>query len=360
MAKRRKRKQRKSPLAVRFGVSQRRYETIVKELTNARRRIARFNSVYGDVVTSTLDPSAYTVNAILERVEAGEKVNTIIKEVKNIGHEALIQAKPEPIVTETGYTLTPAETANILKAMQTANQNIEQARRKFSDLTDLMPEKFTVEQMKQSITGVESVESHLRRLSFFTKDKLVPTGLFETGEAGTQAEFEFYAEVIREENARREEKRKAVQNIVSQVSDEDTGFFNTQYLTDIKDIEISKLADMEAIKRVAGRWSDRARLERANTYVERYEKELDKLEGILDTQGFFEYEPDFEIKFAEMRDILSKMYNNEPIVTFASNFIPEINISIISPKGKEPGWYGTVDLDAIYKAFTMVKARLTP
>lgn len=358
MAKRKARKSKKAQIAASAGISVRMLNIITKEAANVRRRISRTLARYGDEISSALDPVAYRLENILSRIASGEKVSSIRREINGIGAESIRAEAPAKITTESGYTLTPAENIKLRRAVAQANKNIVEARKKFDVAADIMPQEFTIQDMQQKIVGKEGVERQVELLQLFTPENLVPKAVFETGEAGTQAEFEYYAKTLEQENERRAETARNIKQIAEQANGDEfdetiQGFFRTQAVTDAKPIDIGRIQDMETLKRRASTWDDPARLKRANDYLSRYEQQLDLLEYLLDHNGFMNEH--IEKRFDYIRDVISRMYGNEKLITYVARYIPAIDISAISPTGQGESWYGEVPFDEIYNAFTEIE-----
>ena len=102
-------------------------------------------------------------------------------------------------------------------------------------------------------------------------------------------------------------------------------------------------------------WSDYSDVVRANRWLTNYEKSLQAAEAVLIGQGM--YNSTVEARFQFIYETIDKLWNNEQAITSISHYMPNIDISIISPTGDSGEIQvalGYSTFNAIYNAWTVV------
>lgn len=338
MAKRKPTKRKKSSPRVKGNLSPRRRERLRKEAENARRRIKAFSKRPDSDNYFVPDTSDYTFASLLERLAGGESYNLIIRELKNLTAEKIKTGTPVRVISSTGYVLKPSENRKIVKAVETANKNIKQAKEKFADFTDILPQEFSAKDLVQNVTSSESIENKINDLALFTPENLIPTAINDYGEAGTFAEYQYYRNILERENERRAQARAENDPRTQQ------GFFRQQADYDSESIDIDSIASMDMLRKRASVWDDPARIYRANLYLVNYEKALDMFAGVLINNGYWNDVIEERVEY--IRDIISRLYFNEKAISYASSRMPNIDIALLYGGGQ-----GEVDFASIYDAW---------
>lgn len=316
MARRRKAKLKRSSVASKHGITQKSYDRIKREATNTRRRIKNLTTANNG---SSFLPDAedYKLENILRRIDSGEKVKNILKEMSQINFASFKQAEEQPLYrTKYGFYVERNDRERLIKAINTANRNIDKATRRYGEFADLMPQKFNVEKVLEEISSDEALRNRLTGIRKFTASKLVPTMI--EGVFTTKAEYEYLTDIINRENKRREERQKPPEE----------GYLVTQAQYDSKPINIEKLVDLNSIRRKAEQWDDPARVERANRYLDIYKESLNRAQATLADSGYAGRE--VEKRFRDINRIIDRLYNNVDRVTQLANNMPTIDIQIIS------------------------------
>lgn len=347
---------RKRPSAGNKGnLSTKSYAKLVKEARNARRRIADFSKrpdAGNYIVPSVAD---YRLDALINRIEGGESVRSVLKDVRNVTADNIRKGKGAVAVSANGYKLSTQEAGKLKRAMDEANRNIRAARKKFTDFKDVMPPEFSYKELVFNIVNAETVNNRINDLGLFTPDKLLPTAINKLGEAGTEAESTYYRRILERENQRR----------LSNQSKNDprknkNGYFLQQDDYDSQPIDIDAIKDFETLKQRAITWDDPARIYRANLFLDNYLNSLETFESILVTNGQFSDEE--QEKFDKIREIIGKLYFNEEAITYLTKNMPQLSITVISPPKDKSGNVigGSLvldDLDPIYLDWIQIKAK---
>lgn len=338
MGKRKPSKPKKHALRAKVNLSSRSYKNLKREAENARRRIKAFTIRPDSDNYLIPDVSDYTLVSLMERLAAGETTRHIMRELKNLTAEKIKTGIPVYVVSATGYQLKPAENRRIIKAVSEANQNIRQARQKFADFTEILPQEFSARDLVQNATSSESIENKINDLALFTPENLIPTAVNDDGEAGTVAEYQYYRNILERENERRAQIRAENDPRTNK------GFFRQQSDYDSEDINIDAISSMDTLRKRAETWDDPARIYRANMYLTNYEKALDMFAGVLINNGYWNDVIEERIEY--IRDVIGRLYFNEKAITFASTRMPNIDISLLYGGGN-----GDFDFASIYDAW---------
>lgn len=283
------------------------------------------------------EASDYLVAALLKRIDAGDRPSSILREMRNITAYKIIN-QPKPFVTASGFSIPTAEYRKLSMAINTANRNISEARKKFSDFADILPDKFSLHDVATQVSDLQTLKNKIKDVSVFIPDNLIPQAINEAGEAGTVAEVEYYKRILERENKRREQLREQNNPANNQ------GFFLMQSDAEKREIPIDNISSLSELKRRAETWDDPARIYRANLFLANYEKSLDRFETILRT-GFYMNDT-IEERFDYIRNVIAQLYNNEKAITYISSRMPNIDIGLISG-----ALYGDVDFDEVYNAW---------
>lgn len=322
MAKRRKRKQKRPTIASKFGLSQKKYENLRDESAKARRRIKDFAKRTDSSDYFTPDANDYLLSNLLERISNGEKVSSVLNEVKSLTHRNIVSGNPLGVKTLNGYKLSARDTKKVFDAVSKANENIRKARKDFESVSDILPNEFDAKEFVETIGSKESLELHLKGLELFTEENLVPTAVNEYGEVGTVAEYQYYRQILERENERRAKLRemtdpKKVQgNIVQQ----------DEY--DKRNIDIDKIQGVDELRKRADTWDDARRIQRANMYLDVYRENLELTEAVFRTNNLMN--DDIAEKFKFIYNVIAKTRGNEDAITYLSNRMDKIQISIVS------------------------------
>ena len=312
---------------------------LVNEARNARRRLRALMDSEDSELYYIPNPGEYTTEKLRNRLEAGEKVETIVDELRGLTSSNI---KSGATVTNLGYRLSNEEKKALRSAISKANRNITFARRKFNDIQDVFPETFNYTDFIQNISGPDAVKYKIEDLGVFTKDKLVPIAVNEIGEAGTQAEKEYYIRIIERENERR----------ANQFKDFDPTQPNTflRVTADFgkKPIQITGETTRDQLKKRAKTWDDPARIYRSNLFLTNYIKALDNFEAVLRHNGMINSTIQMRIDY--IREVIPRFYNNEEAIFNLSNTIPGIDIGLMYDS------FGTeLNFTAIYDAWTLAE-----
>lgn len=340
MPKRKPRKVKRPTLRDKSNISKKSYANLEREARNARRRLKTFSEREDAAYYDIPDPSDYTLATLVQRVNNGESIRSVLREVRNLRADKIKQGAPTPSVSSTGYVLKPEEKKAIVKAVNTANKNIRQARKKFADFADVLPNEFVASDLISGAVSSESITNKIEDLSLFVSENLAPTAINESGEAGTIAERDYYRRILARENRRRAKNRE-LNNPTNQ-----EGYFRQQMDYDTQEIDIDNIKTMEDLHKRAEAWDDPARVQRANMYLVNYESSLGLFESVLINNGY--YNSTVQERFDYIRDVISRLYFNEEAITFAANRMPDLSIHVISPPGEVAGF---VDFDAIYESW---------
>lgn len=316
-------------------------DRLTREASNTRSRIRAFNRKYSGDEYIVPEASDYILSALLARIDAGEKPASILREMKNITADKIIN-QPKPFVTTSGYTIKPSEYKKLSLAIDTANKNIRESREKYSDFADILPDEFSKHDILSQLTGESSVTYKLQDLQLFKPENLVPVAVNEAGEAGTVAEVTYYRNILERENKRRETLRKEIDPQTME------GFFLMQGDAERREIPIEKITSVSDLRRRAETWDDPARLYRANLFLANYEKSLTNFETILRT-GFYMNDT-IQERFDYIRNVIAQLYNNEEAIQYISSRMPGIDIGLISG-----ALYGDINFDEIYNAWIDVE-----
>lgn len=317
MAKRRKGKSKRPSIASQHGITKRSYEKLKREAENTRKRIKNISRANSDNKFLPLT-SDYTLNSLLARVDAGERVSDIIKQMSNIRFENFTNESQPAYRTSYGYYISNKDRDRLIKAINTANRNIEKAIKKFGDSYDFMPNKFDPDKVLNEISSDNALKNKIGGLKNFTQKKLTPKEI--EGVFTTQAEYDYLTGILNRENARREKERTK--------EPPTEGFLKMQQDYDKMPIKIEKLQDLQALRRKANQWDDPALVDRANRYITNYKSALDSAETAFIDAGIGGSE--VIKKFNKIRSYLDKLTNNVDLITIASNNSPFIDIAIVS------------------------------
>lgn len=314
----------------------------MRNAERARSRIKDFSKrkdATNYIIPKTAD---YTMEALVQRLVAGESLRSINQELKNVTAARIRSGVPLSVETLSGYRLSPSERRDLTKAISEANKNIRTARDKFSDFVDMFPGEFSLKDIQSDLVNKVSVQNKIKDLGLFTAENLIPVSINETGEAGILAEKLYYEAIIERENERRKKVREE--------SDPRTnkGFFLQQADVDTREIDISQIQDMEALKKRAVTWDDPARVYRSNLYLTNYLQALAQFETVLITGGI--YNDTVGMRLDYIREVINKLYFNEEAIAYLSKYMPNIDIALISG-----GPTGDVDFSAIYDAWTEIE-----
>lgn len=309
------------------------------EARNARRRLQRLINQDDSDLYNIPSPKEYTIEKLRNRLEAGERLETIVDELRGLTSSNI---KSGATVTNFGYRLSNDEKKALRYAVSKANRNITLARKKFNDIQDVFPETFSYTDFIQNISGPDAVKYKIEDLGVFTRDKLVPIAVNELGEAGTQAEKEYYTRIIERENERR----------ANQFKDFDPTQPNTflRVTADFgkKPIQITGETTREQLKKRAKTWDDPARIYRSNLFLTNYIKALDNFEAILRHNGMINSTIQMRIDY--IREVIPRFYNNEEAIFNIAYTIPGIDIGIMYDS------FGTeLNFTAIYDAWTLAE-----
>lgn len=322
MAKRKKSAKRRPTIASKFGISQRQYNSLRDESAKARRRIKDFAKRDDAGAYFIPDSNDYLLDSLLNRVQQGEKVSSIVKEVKGITSKKIQSGTPLNVQTMNEYSLSPSEKRRVTAAVKKANENIRQARKDFDFALDILPEEFDAKKFVENIGSKESLSAHLKGLDLFTPENLVPTAVNDLGEAGTKAEYEYYTMILERENQRRARIREIT------TPNEQTQYIVQQSDYDKRNIDLSKIVGREERKNRAETWDDAKRVYRANLFLTNYRDSLKLTEAVMRTNGLMN--DTIKERFDFIYDVINKTFNNEDAITHLIYFMPTIDISIIS------------------------------
>lgn len=320
MAKRRKSK-RKRPAP---RAKARKVSALQREAKNARERIRRFSDTHNPYEYDIPDIEQFSTAVLNARIAGGESEQSIIAELRQINSKSLSNRLITP-TSEYGYKLSPAEYSSLRSAVEQANANIRAARASWSNFVDIMPEEFSLSSLVNGIVNSNTLLTRLSDLTLFTLENLQPIAINEYGEAGTYAQSQYYKNILERENKRRAQRE--AENPTTQ-----KGYFRIQSDVDNTPIDIASIPSMEMLARRAETWDDPARITRANLFLANYEKALDNFEAALIVSGY--YNDIVGDKIERIRDIISKFYNDEQAITFASTRTPGIDISLIYLTGE--------------------------
>lgn len=338
MAKRKPSKSKGRKSGNRPKLSAKSRKNLIREASNARRRLRQF-SLRPDADNYIIpEPSDYTLANLLIRIENGETTRSIMRELRNLTADKIRSGKPLNLITETGYKLSKSEVSALTKAVNQANKNIRKAKQEYGDLADLIPNEFSVKELSFNAVGPETIQNRIEDLKLYTPENLQIVSINEMGEAGTVAEYEWNKRILERENARREKLRR------ENDPREQKGFFLQQSDFDTAAIDIASIPDMETLRRRATTWDDPARVYRANLFLSNYEKALDMFAGVLINNGY--WNSTIEDRIAFIRDTISKLYSNEKAISYISTRIPNIDISLLYGGGN-----GDIDFSSIYDAW---------
>lgn len=337
MAKRKTNKSKRSSTTPSSRIKNSTRDRLVKEAANTRKRIAAFKKRDDYASFDVPEASDYLLASLLQRIDAGERPSSILREMKNITADKIIN-QPKPFVTASGYSIPPSEYKKLSLAINTANRNITEARKKFSDFADVLPDKFSLHDVATQVSNLQSLKNKIKDVSVFIPENLIPQAINKAGEAGTVAEVEYYKTILERENKRREQLREQNDPTNKQ------GFFLMQADAERRQIPIDNISSLSELKRRAETWDDPARIYRANLFLANYEKALDKFETILRT-GFY-MNNTIEERLEYIRNVIAQLYNNEKAITYISTRMPNIDIGLISGV-----LYGDVNFDEVYNAW---------
>lgn len=337
MAKRKSNKSKRPSTKASARIKKSTRDRLAKEAANTRSRIAAFKKKDYSSSYDVPEASDYLLANLLLRIDAGEKPSSILKEMKNITADKIIN-QPKPFITTSGYSIKPAEYKKLQLAIKTANKNIREARSIYSDFADVLPDEFSLHDVASQVTNLQGIKNKISDVSVFTPENLIPQAVNSSGETGTIAEVEYYKRILERENKRREQLRE--ETAPGKVE----GFFLMQGDAERKEIPVNDITSLSELKRRAETWDDPARLYRANLFLANYEKSLDRFETILRT-GFYMNDT-IEERFEYIRNVIAQLYNNEKAISYISSRMPNIDIGLISG-----ALYGDVNFDEVYNAW---------
>lgn len=325
MPKRKSSKSKPSKLEITSGISHRSFETLKAKAGKARKRIQAFTKRKDAFNYFLPDASDYTLEALVQRFINGESLRSIYKEVDNVTAANIRSGVSPAFQTKAGYKLTTREASALKSAVDTANRNIRAARKKFSDpiFKDVLPEEFNLEDVKQNLTTGKSVANKINDLQVFTPDKLVPIAINETGEAGTQAEYEYTRGILERENERRAKIREMND------PEKHKGRFMQGSEYDAKPIDIDSIKTLDKLRKRSTTWDDSARLYRANLYLKNYSDSMKLFETIMRMNGYMNDTIAERLEY--IQDVISRLYYDEDAITYISNRMPELSMEVASP-----------------------------
>lgn len=316
-----KRQKPKSPTPL---LSTDQYNRLLTRASEARKSIRTQlkNPAFSDVTLP--DPDDYKIKRLIERIEKGATNRDLLRELDAIKKAP---SSAVPFTNENGYTIPASTYQDILKAIERANKNIENARKKLPDIAkDVIPPTFDKEGVLSSIYDDKGVKNLLDDLSLFKPSKLKIKAINDAAEAGTDAEVEYYKRILQRENERRAKLRdeRGVFGLQSrfQRADDEGNF--------MEDIDINNIKSKEELKRKGQTWSDPARIARANKYLENYHRGIDALEEFLLNHNMLN--DTARNKINRLRDAVDSYINHEDAITTISFDEPDAAIDVVYPK----------------------------
>lgn len=344
MAKRKPSKRKPVGLRAKLGISKKRYDNLMREAENARRRIRAFEQRVDANNYFIPDAQDYTIAALAERLLSGESYASIMREVKNQTATKIKSGVPSTIQTESGLKIKPSEQNKLKQSVAQANQLIREARAKYPDFAEHMPAEFDYSTIVESAYTENYIRNQINDINkFFTPENLRPGTSPIQGEPGTMAEYLYFRAILERENQRREEMRKENETNTK------NGFFKQSRYDDRDPIDIDAIQTRERLIKRAITWDDPARIYRANLFLGNYERTWDTFYDSL-THHIGE-NAELDQKVERMKKIIDKLYFNEKAITFASMRTPSVDISLISGQIS-----GNVSLDEIFDAWDKVAA----
>lgn len=325
MAKRQKGKPKKSKAKNHNSpISDRTRKKLTSELKKARDRIRGMMARDGASYTGPSLENFY-LSSIIEKIKEGMHINTVYAMIKNTTARKIRKAeektKNDVVVSQTysGQPVTQKQYTKLNQAIMKANKNIEKAREKYPEATDVLPDFLYPEQVLNQSTTTESINKAIRSIeSSFKPSKLVPIAINDDGEAGTQAELEYLKRIVDEENDRRARTKQMVIDIWN-----DRGILITNDEFSVRPLNITNWRSMDDWRRYTSFFTDARDYKKASQWVANYERSLNALESVLlDSFGYSDTDPEFKA-LVEIREKLHSLKDPEQIrmITRFSEYI---------------------------------------
>lgn len=313
------------------------------EARKARKRITSFSlrSDSNNYVIPRIED--YKLESLLNRIAAGENYNSVLKEVKNIQVKNITSGIPSDLTSAFGYTLNRSDIKRLRNQVVRANEVIRQAKEVNPEFSDIYPSEFNVNELLTKIVNPTTYSNLIERLNYYVPENMQIMAVPETGEAITVAEYKHYVDILEAENKRRERNYNTA---LAFEQGKKKGFIRVQNRFDEEQLDIASMSRKD-LKRRAATWDDPARVYRANLFLTNYSASFeDFVANFRKTVGSNDV---IEARFAYIRELIARFYNNEEAIDYISTRMPMINIAIISGV-----LTGDVDFDAVYNDWTEV------
>lgn len=296
-------------------VSERTRKNLTKQLKNARARIKRLIDKYG---TEYSGPKVedFQLPIILSLIETGTHINTVYAMIRNTTAKKYERTtreaieKSDPIVASMygGIPVHNSQYMRLYSALAKANRNITSARNNFKGAEDIFPALLDADSILQKVTSTRRLDEVINTINkAFTKKKLVPVAVSDTGEAATMAELEFLDSFITEENRKRRIAREDVQQIF-----EERKFFKTNQEFALEDVNTSTWDNIEKWRRRTEYFTDAKALDKALTWKNNYFSSLNKLEATARDKGVFKKQ-EYEEIFNKIKQQANRLTSEDQI-----------------------------------------------
>lgn len=310
----------KAKKAIPAGLSREQYNRLRDRAVNARRRLRNYSKA--DKYSAYIIPSTddYKLSALLNRIENGESNRKILNELNRLKPANFEQQ----FVTQSGYMMSPDDYNQLKREIKEANKNIRSVLKAYGDIvSDVLPQQFNEKEVLSKITSKQGVLNELNDLTLFTIENLQPRPINDDGEAGTTAEYLYRMRILQRENLRRKENR----DLYDTLAREGHGYLIPDETDFTRGINLAAISGMDELRRKSAKWTDSARLVRANLFISNYIQSTTKVVSGLIDNGM--YTNEVKAKLDKIVDLASRFYNNEEAITRISTQVPEIVINSI-------------------------------
>lgn len=313
------------------NITKRTYNNIKREARNARARISEYAKKTGNFSS---EADEYRLESLINRIESGESSRSILAELRSLrGTKIADVFSPLTVSDETGEVL---DVARIKSLVRKANRAIDKATEKYSGLENIFPERLNEDAILSKLNS-ENYNKYVEMLNRYNARNLKPVTRPEYSDVTTKLQYEIDKEVISKENARRAEQRK-----IADKGGVGGGVYRAGEYS-LEDMDPGKMKSFHELHRRALSWTDDARRERADIWIENYRTSLNKLQLIYATSGM--YNTTVQQRFDYINSVLNAVKGKTELVDILAATYLNIEIKLNYPKDQ------SVDFNAIYNDF---------